>query len=358
MKILDWYILKRFLGTFFYAIIILSVIACVIDYSEKVDEFINRGAPAMAILNYFKNFVPHIIALLFPLFIFIATIYFTSRLAYRSEIIAILASGVSYPRFLLPYMGGAFILCSISLIANHWVVPEANRQRLAFENQYIRGKIALSDRNVHLRIAPDLYVYVQSYDYTANVGYRFSAETIEGTLLKEKIMADRASYDSVNDEWNLYEVMIRENDGIHESVSFHDHIARRFPSFKPSDLESDNAIKEALTTPELNAFIEQETLRGRESLNVYHVEKHRRTAQPFAGMILTLIGVAIASRRVRGGSGLHLAIGISISALYIMAMQLTTTFSTKGGLNALLAVWIPNILFGILAAWLLWKRIR
>lgn len=289
---------------------------------------------------------------------FIATIYFTSRLAYRSEIIAILASGVSYPRFLLPYAWGALFLCTLSWVANHWIVPEANRQRLAFENQYIRGQAVLSDRNVHLRIAPNLYVYVQSYDYSSNMGYRFSAETIEGTLLKEKIMADRVSYDSLKEEWNLYEVMVRHNDGIRETLNFHDHLVRKFPSFKPSDLESDNAIKEALTTPRLNAFIEQETLRGRESLNVYYVEKYRRTAQPFAGLILTLIGVTIASRKIRGGSGLHLALGISISALYIMAMQLSTTFSTKGGLNALVAVWLPNLFFGILAAWLFWKRVR
>lgn len=358
MKILDRYILWRFLSTFFYAIIILSAIACVIDYSEKVDDFIKRGAPAMAILNYFKNFIPHIVALLFPLFLFISTIYFTSRLANRSEIIALLASGVSYPRFLLPYAWGALFLCSISFVANHWIVPEANRQRLAFENQYVRGQTVLSDRNVHLRIAPHLYVYVQSYDYSTNMGTRFSAETIEGTLLKEKIMADRVSYDSLNDQWNLYEVMVRQNDGIKETLEFHDHLVRKFPSFKPLDLETDNAIKEALTTPELQAFIEQETLRGRESLNFYYVEKYRRTAQPFSGLILTLIAVTIASRKIRGGSGLHLALGITISALYIMAMQFSTTLSTKSGLNPLAAVWLPNLLFGLLALWLLLKRIR
>ena len=132
MKKLDWYIVKKFLGTFFYAIIILAVIACVIDLSEKMDDFVTRHAPVMAVLNYFKNFVPHITALLFPLFIFIATIFFTSKLAYKSEIIAILASGVSYQRFLRPYVIGAAFLCTLSLLANHWVVPRANKQRLAF----------------------------------------------------------------------------------------------------------------------------------------------------------------------------------------------------------------------------------
>jgi lipopolysaccharide export system permease protein len=358
MKTLDWYIVKKFIGTFFYAIIILAVIACVIDLSEKMDDFVTRHAPIMAILNYFKNFVPHITALLFPLFIFIATIFFTSKLAYKSEIIAILASGVSFQRFLRPYVIGAAFLCSLSLFANHWVVPQANKQRLAFEDKYIHNTAIMSDRNVHLRLSKNLYVFMQSYDYSNNIGYRFTAETIEGTLLKEKIMAERASYDSVKNIWKLYTVTTRVNDGIKESVTYAPELIKQFPNFKPADLDEDDAIKEALTTPELNRIIAREKLRGRETLNFFYVEKHRRTAQPFAGFILTIIGVCLASRKIRGGSGLHLALGIVISALYIMAMQLSTTFSTKAGLNPLVAVWIPNFIFGALAAYLYRRQIR
>ncbi len=358
MKILDWYIVKKFIGTFFYAIIILAVIACVIDLSEKMEDFVTRQAPVIEILNYFKNFVPHITALLFPLFIFIATIFFTSKLAYKSEIIAILASGVSFQRFLRPYIIGGAFLCCLSLLANHWIVPKANKQRLAFEDKYIHGTVLMSDRNVHLRLSKNLYVFMQSYDYSNNIGYRFTAETIEGVLLKEKIMAERASYDSVKKVWKLYTVTTRVNDGIKESVTYTPELVKQFPNFKPADLEEDDAIKEALTTPELDRIIAREKLRGRETLNFFYVEKHRRTAQPFAGFILTIIGVCLASRKIRGGSGLHLALGIVISALYIMAMQMSTTFSTKAGLNPMVAVWIPNFIFGALALYLYRRQIK
>ncbi len=357
MNILDKYIVKKFIYTFFYAILILAVIACVIDYSEKVEDFVSRKAPALEVLNYYKNFVPHITALLFPLFIFIATIFFTSKLAYKSEIIAILASGVSFPRFLRPYMIGAAFLCTISLVANHWVVPAANKQRLAFEDKYIHHEAIASDDNVHLRLTKDLYIYVQSYNYQSNVGYRFTAETIKGVELKEKIMADRISYDSVNNNWTLYNVTVRKNDSISEKLEFYPELKKEYP-FKPLDLDEDDTIKEALTTSELNKYIAREKLRGRETLNFFYVEKHRRTAQPFAALILTIIGVCIASRKIRGGSGLHLALGIAISAVYIMAMQLTNTFATKAVLNPLVAVWIPNFIFGLLALYLYRKQIK
>ncbi|MBS1780141.1 MAG: LptF/LptG family permease [Bacteroidetes bacterium] len=357
MKKLDWYIVKKFIGTFFYAIMILAVIACVIDYSEKVDDFVSHKAPAIQILLYFKNFIPHITALLFPLFIFIATIFFTSKLAYKSEIIAMLATGVSFQRFLRPYLIGGGFLCLLSLVSNHFIVPNANKQRLRFEDTYVHNKIYSSDRNIHLRLSPDLYVYMLYYDYVANTGYFFTAETIEGTDLKKKISADHVNYDSIKHEWKLFTVKIRHNNGLQESLRQIPDTIMKFP-FKPSDLEDDEEVKAALTTPELNNYIAREKLRGRESLNFYYVEKYRRSSEPFAGLILTLIGVCIASKKVRGGSGLHLAIGIIISALYIMAMQFSTTFSTKAGLNPLLAVWIPNIIFGGIAYYMYRKQIK
>lgn len=358
MKKLDWYILKKFLGTFLYAILILAVITAVIDYSEKVDDFVKHQAPGLAILNYYKNFIPYMVAFLLPLFIFIATIFFTSKLAYKSEIIAILAAGVSFPRFLRPYMIGAVFLCIVSLIANHWIVPAANKQRLDFEDQYIHEATYSSDRNVHLRLSPELYVYIQSYDYGSNTGYRFTEEHIQGTLLKEKVMADRVSYDSISKTWKLFGVVIRTNDGLKESLKFVTELNRKYPSFTPKDLEDDNDIMTAMTTPYLDKIIAREKLRGRENLNQYYVEKYRRTAQPFAEIILTLIGVCVANKKVRGGSGLHLALGIMISAAYIMAIQFTATFSTKAGMNPLLAVWIPNIIFGMVALVLYRRQVK
>jgi lipopolysaccharide export system permease protein len=322
-----------------------------------VDDFVEKRAPLYAILNYYKDFIPHITALLFPLFIFIATIFFTSKLAYKSEVIAILAGGISFQRFMRPYAIGGGFLCLLSLIANHWIIPKANKERIAFEDKYVHNPTYVSDRNVHLRLTKDLFIYMQSYDYMTNMGYHFTAEKIEGTDLKEKLMADNVSYDSVKKSWHLNQVSIRYNNGIKEDLKYFATMNMPYP-FSPKDLHEDEAIKEALTTPQLNNYIAKEKLRGHENLNFFIVEKERRTAQPFAGFILTIIGASIASRKIRGGSGLHLALGILLSSGYIMLLQLSTTFSTKAGLNPFIAVWIPNVIFGVIALLLYRKQVK
>jgi len=296
---IDRYILGKFFGTFFFVILLMAVIAGVIDYSEKASHFIGGHVPGIEIALYFKNFIPHIVALLFALFIFIATIFFTSKMAYKSEIIAILASGASFNRFLRPYVVGAFVICSIFLIANHWVVPNANKKRLAFEDKYIHNAVVMSDRNVHLRLSKELFVYVESYDYTVNSGYRFAAEKIDSTALVEKITADRVSYDSVHKTWKLFNVMIRRNNGLKEDIKLAADMTVPYP-FTPKDLHNDEDIKETLTTPELDEFIEREKARGRESLNFYYVEKYRRTAQPAAGLSFALSAPASPAARSVG----------------------------------------------------------
>ena len=354
MKKLDWYIIKKFYNTFFFAILVLAVISCVIDYSEKVDDFVSKKAPFLAVLNYYKDFVPHITALLFPLFIFIATIFFTSQIAYKSEIIAILASGVSFTRFLRPYVIGGGALCVLSLLMNHWIIPIANKERLAFEDRYVHDFNPYTGDNIHLGISKGHFVFFQTYNLGTNTGTHFTEEQINGTLLTEKVMADNVSYDSVKKIWHLRNVLIRKNDSTHEELKRVPELDMKYP-FVPKDLNKSDAIKEALTTPELMSYIQQEQQRGRENLNFYYVERDRRTAQPFAGFILTIIGGCIASRKIRGGSGLHLALGIVISAVYIMFLQTSTTFSTKANLNPFISVWIPNVIFGGLA-WYLYRR--
>lgn len=358
MKKLDWYILRQFLTTFLFAIMILAVITAVIDFSEHVDNFFERKAHWSDIFRYYRNFLPYMVAFLFPLFIFISTIFFTSRLAYRSEIIAILASGVSFPRFTRPYFIGAGLLLVFSLLVNHWIVPEGNKVRLSMEDKYFHDKQYSSQRNVHLRLSKDEYVYVQSYDYVSNYGYRFTDEHIDGSLVKKKLFAERCSYDSLKKIWTLYNVTVRTNDGLKERLEFYPQLDKKYPGFSPADLDDDNDNMQAFTTPQLSKVIERERLRGRESLNYFYVEKYRRTAQPFAGVILVMIGVSIASKKVRGGSGLHLALGIIISAAYILAMQFTTTFSTKAGMNPLLAVWIPNIIFSFIGLFLYMRQVK
>lgn len=349
--------MKKFLSTFFFSIMILAVIACVIDYSQKIDDLVSNKAPAGAVLFYFVNFIPHITALLFPLFIFIATIFFTSKMAYKTEIIATLAAGVSFQRFLRPYIMGSIILGVLSLLANHWIVPIANKNITDFHIKYIWPKKVASSRNAHLRLSSNTYVYMEGYNYVDGYGRRFTFEKIDKTLLREKIMAERAYYDSTKKIWKLTNVAIRTNDGIKETLVLKDSMKQQF-AFTPHDMDDDNRYKEAMTTPELIKYTAREKQRGKENVNFYLIELHRRTAQPFAGFILTIIGACIASRKVRGGSGLHLAIGIVMSAVYLMFFQFSQTFSTNAGLNPLLAVWIPNIVFGILAIYLFLREIK
>lgn len=336
---------------------ILAVIACVIDYSQKVDDLVKNHAPWSQTLFYFLNFIPHITALLFPLFIFISTIFFTSKMAYRSEIIATLAAGISFKRFLRPYVVGAVLLGIVSLFANHWVVPMANQNINDFKSKYIWSQEHVSSANLHLRLSKHLYIYLHNYDYMGNKGNWFSAETIDGTLLKEKVMARTASYDSTTKVWTLKDVTIRQNDGLKEQLHHYPVWTHRY-AFAPKDLDVDADIKETMTTPQLIRYTNLQIARGREDVNYFLLERYKRSAQPISGFILTIIGVCIAARKVRGGSGLHLAIGIVLSALYMLLLQFANTFSTNAGLNPLLAVWLPNFIFGAVAIYFYRKQLK
>ena len=358
LKKLDLYIIGKFMSTFFFAIMILAVISCVIDYSEKVDNFVSKKVPTHDILVYYADFIPHITALLFPLFLFISTIFFTSKIAYKSEIIAMLAAGVSFPRFLRPYFIGGGALCLISFVANHWLIPIANKNRVWFEDTYINeNNYVYAGDNIHLGISKNTYIYMQTFNSASKQGNHFTLEKVNGTDLTEKLMADWVMYDTVKKTWHLNNVVIRHNYKDSESLEHIPVMDQKYP-FVPSDLIRNEAIKEGLTTPELNRFIANEQLKGRESLSAFFVEKERRSAQPFAAMILTIIGVCIASRKIRGGSGFHLALGIVISAVYIMFLQTGTTFAVKSNLSPFLSVWIPNFVFSGVAYYLYRRQVR
>ena len=357
MKKLDFYILRKFISTFFFAVLVLAIIACVIDYSQKAQDFVTHHAPIGEILNFYKNFVPHISARLYPLFIFIASIFFTSKLAGKSEIIAMLATGMSFNRFMRPYIVGALLLGGLAFFSNHIVVPNANKQRLKFEDTFVHDNHHLQIEHTHLQLSPSFYVYVHTFNSDNFTGTRFATDSVSGTRLIEKMVAESFSYDAKTKLWTLRDVSFLHNDSISETRRHEAQIVRAYP-FTPLDLKPDNDIKEALTTPELNRYIAKQELHGNANLNVYYVEKHRRTAQPFAGVILTIIAVSLASRKVRGGSGFHLAIGIIISALYVLSMQFSSTLSTNADLNPLLAVWIPNIVFAPVALFLYLRQIK
>lgn len=353
MTKIDWYILRKLIGTFIYSLMILLVISVVIDITEKIDDFIKYNISLHdVIVDYYFGFIPHIAALLFPLFIFISVIFFTSKMAYRSEIIAILSAGVSFRRFLRPYWVGAILFGGILWLANYWVVPNANRIRTTFENTRIRtpdSQQSQYDRSS--RIDSFTYVTFGTYDPNYKSGSNFTLSKVDKQLMSVKLRADRISWDSTKKAWRLDYVSVRHMDGLHEKwYSRQDSILKI--ALDPKDLVEVKNLQEAMTTPDLRRYIQREAIRGSEGLNTYWVEYYRRTSAAAAVVILTLIGGIIAAKKVRGGSGLHLAVGIVISASYIILMQFTTVFSTKADLNPLVAVWIPNVLFGGLAFYL------
>jgi lipopolysaccharide export system permease protein len=348
---IDKYILKNFLATFVFLLLAFSAIAIVIDFTEKVNDFVSKRVPAVEILNYFKNFLPYILALLFPIFIFVAVIFFTSRLANRSEIIAMLSSGMTFKRFLRPYIIGAAIISAVLMLANHFIIPNSNKSRLQFEEKYLWAHSYSKDDNFHMRISPTEYIFIQSYNPESKTGYRFSYEMVEGTKITKKIAADRCQYDSVKKEWKLIDAQVRVNNGPLERMELFPFLYQKF-KFAPADLIEKREARQMMTTPKLNAYIQKEQEKGSENLNEYFIEKHRRTAAPFSAFVLSIIGACIASRKIRGGSGVHLAVGLMISAIYIFLMQFSTTFSVKGNLNPFIAVWIPNILFSFLAIYI------
>jgi len=353
MTKIDWYILRKLIGTFIYSLMIFLLISVVIDTTEKVDDFMKHHLSLHEIIvDYYFGFIPHILALLFPLFIFLSVIFFTSKMAYRSEIIAILAAGVSFRRFLRPYWMGAFLFGGILWLANYWVVPNANRIRTSFENKYLHSHDdEKSQYNRTTRIDSFTYVTFGTYDPNYKSGSNFTLSSIDKQDLTFKLKADRITWDSTTKKWRLDYVTLRTMHGLKETWSSKQDTLMKL-ALLPKDLVDEKNLQEAMTTPDLRRFINRESIRGSEGLNTYWVEYYRRTAAAFAVVILTLIGGIIAAKKVRGGSGLHLAVGIVISASYIIFLQFATVFSVKADLNPLLAVWIPNILFGGLAFYL------
>jgi len=353
LKIIDWYIIKKFLGTFFYAITLIILIVIIFDLSEKIDDFIEKRAPIYDILFvYYLNFIPYFVNLFSPLFTFIAVIFFTSRMAFNTEIIAILSSGVSFRRLLLPYLLSAIIIAILSVYLSNVLIPHANRKRLDFENTYVRTQRQFRDRDIHMQIRPGEFIYLESFNDRLNIGYKFSLERISDGELTYKIIADRAEWvDSIN-TWSLRNYYVRSIDGYEETLTSGNRMDTVL-KFSPVDFIQNLKDIETMNFRELQDFIDNERLKGSENIRFYLVEKHRRIAFPFATLVLTLIGVSLSSRKVRGGIGIHLGVGITLSFSFILFMQISTTFATNGNLPASVAVWIPNIFFAILGAYLL-----
>lgn len=352
-KIIDRYIIKKFLGTFFYAISLLIMIVIIFDVSENLDSFIQKEAPLKAIIfDYYLNFIPYFINLFIYLFTFISVIFFTSKMAGDTEIIAILSSGISFRRLLYPYMISAVILAVLSFYLGNFLIPKTNQERRVFKNAYMENLIRDKSKNLHLQIAPNTFAFVESYNSKLNQGYKFSLEKFDGQRMIFKLMADRIVLDTVNNSWKLKNYFIRTFDSTGQTFVKGVELDTSF-SLKPEDMYKIKEEFEEMDYFELNEYIISEKLKGSKAYKRFEVEKNKRASGPVAIIILTIIGVALSSRKVRGGVGMHLGVGIGLTFSYILLMQVSTVFSTFGNLSPLMASWIPNIIFTFIAIYLL-----
>ncbi len=356
MRKIDWYILKKFLTTFFFSLLLLTTISTVIDISEHTDDFAKSGLGAKEIiLQYYVGFIPHIVAMLFPLFVFISVIFFTSKMANLSEFIAILSSGVSLQRILRPYWVGGILLGLLLWYANAYVIPRANTIRTTFEAKYMKTAMPQSTNGgIYMRTDSFSYAGMRYYDTTNKSGGNLFMETINGNQVIYNLRADNFSWDTSKRKWKLTGVVERRLNGLKEDVSFNYEVFKKLP-FLPSELKRDEYLQARMISPDLRRRIEKERLRGSETVKELEMENAHRTSTPFAVVLLTLIGAILACRKIRGGSGVHLATGIIICAVFILADRFSTIFSTKGDLDPYLAAWVPNIIFAALT-WYLYKK--
>jgi lipopolysaccharide export system permease protein len=360
MKTIDWYIIKKFFVTFFFCLIALTVLVIIVDLSEKTDDFAKTKLPASTIISqYYFGFLPRIIAMLFPLFIFIAVIFFTSKMANRSEIIAILSSGTSFWRFLRPYVVGGILFTAFLWWVNQYILPPANQKWATFNAKYIDFNYGNYENtstisNKYFKLDSLSYAGVRYYDTTSRTGNNFFIQRFNKTDLIYNLRAQTITWDTATRKWRLDNVYEREINGLHQKVKEVATMQMNF-NFKPRDLQRDEYMKDKLTTPELNEFIQLEKSRGSGDVNALILEKQNRNANPVSVLILTLIGATIASRKIRGGSGFHLAVGFLICVLYILIGRFSSVFSLKGNFNPIVAAWLPNVAFGILA-WYLYRK--
>ncbi|MCS6822122.1 MAG: LptF/LptG family permease [Microscillaceae bacterium] len=355
MKILDWYIFRKFAVAFVFVTIILMAVLVVIDITEKIEDFTRSKQSFYRIATeYYLNFIPHWANTLSPIIIFIAAVFVTARLASHTEIVAMLSSGVSLSRLLVPYILVSSLIAVIVFFMVAYVIPDANKIRKNFENNYLRkDKFYYSDRNVHFKLAPTLYVYLESYDNFSNIGYKFTIEHIEGTELKQKLEASRLIWNDSTKKWKLENYKIRtlmpNGEKIETGTMIDSTIA-----IKPKDFESKHEYEEQLRLDELEAYIAELRLRGADNVMHYVTERYVRYAYPFAIIILTIIGVIVSARKTREGAGFQIAFGFILAFLYVLLILLSRGFATQG-LPPLLAAWIPNLTFCVVGLIMYWR---
>lgn len=349
MKILDKYIIKKFLGTYFFIVAIILAIVIVFDLVEKVDDFMDSHAPLGAIVfDYYLNLLPYYANMLSPLLVFIAVIFFTSKMAGQTEIVAILASGVSFKRLMYPYFVGATIIAVITFILASWVIPIANRTRIDFENRYVKSRRETGLADMHMQISPGVYVYMGRYYSFRESGDRFDIQKFDGKRLVSRLTARTIAYDTISTRWKLRDCVRWdfEADGVRHSIT-KEAVLDSTINIRPSDFKKERKSFEMMTSDELREHISELEERNIGNTEEFAIELYKRRATPFASFILTLIGVSLSSRKTRGGMGKYIGIGLVLSFVYILFLTVSQTFAINGNMPPLIAVWLPNIVFGV-----------
>jgi lipopolysaccharide export system permease protein len=352
---IDLYIIRKFLGTFFFSILIIMSIAIIFDIQEKFDDFIKNKAPLYDIIfNYYVHFVPYYANLFSSLFVFISVVYFTSRMANDTEIIAIHASGVSFSRFLRPYIISASILAVLSWFLIMYIIPQSNKIRLDFEDTYVFNRVQNWDQDIHRQVRPGVFIYIQSYNVDTENAFRFSMEKFENGKLVSKLNSAYAKWNKEKESWTVFDYYIRDITPTGDSITTGYSLDTVF-YLTPSDFTQRNVYVERMTLGELNEHIEIQKLQGTGNVNLLLVHKYQRWAYPFSTFILTILGVSIANKKKRGSTVVNVVIGLMLMFSYILFMQISTTFTIKAHLDPLISVWIPNVVYAIIAMVLFFK---
>ena len=341
---LDWYIIRKFLGTFFFSIVLILSIAIVFDLTEKMDNFFEHQVPLREIIvDYYIPFIPYYMNMFSSLFIFISVIFFTSKLAGNSEIIAMHAAGMSYHRLMVPYAVSATILFVLSFVMAGWVIPNSSSRMLNFTDKYVERFTKENARNIQMEVTPGTLLYIESFQRRSKIGYRCSVEQYEGKTLVSRTTADRIYYDSLQ-YWHLDNYTKRTFDEMVETLDRGDRLDIELPIY-PEELFITAQEAQQMTNPELREYMERQRARGAGNVKAFEVEYHKRWASPLGAFIMTLLGVTLSSRKVRGGMGKNLGIGIVLTALYILFSTVSTTFSVKNVMSPFMAAWLPNLVF-------------
>ncbi len=352
-KKIDLYIIRKFISTFFVALLLIIGIVIIFDISERIDDFIEKEAPLKEIIfDYYVNFIPYFMNMFSPLFVFIAVIFFTSKMAADTEIIAILSCGISFHRMMLPYIFSATLICLFSLGLNLFVIPDASKTRVEFEKKYFRNKTQSVGRNVHYQIAPGDFVSAESFSSWNNTAYKFTLERIENNRLVSKLSAETAVYDTTTQKWRLKKYFIRDyNEDLSDNIRSGKQLDTTL-ALSVMDFYYNEMTVQTMDYFELNDMIQTQIMRGDQNIKMSLIEKHRRLAIPFSAFILTIMGVALSSKKSRAGIGWNIGLGIALAFTYILFLKFSEMFVYVDALSPGVALWLPNIVFSFIAAFL------